>query len=215
MPSNPTHEAAVKRVVRLAAHVPESTWQAGRDWYDAEADWIADQAIARGFSACHANMAFAALSPRTQYGENRKLLIEVMDGAPPRSLRRSWKQAEAALAHGKPPSGPKVRAFACNLNGCMECVTVDVWMARLLDMPQPATVPAYRRIERVFQGAAKRLGVAPRDLQAALWIHTRGVKASDPLGPYRTVEKDLTSRKTSRRMIASKATDAATAAEQE
>jgi len=180
VPSAPGHEAAVKRLVRRAAKLTREEWHVGETWYAQEAAWLHEQADAHGRCRRRTIAAFAALSPRMQYSRNRAALVELLGGQRPAALGRSIAAAEAALRHGRQPSGPKVAAFACNLSGCNECVTVDVWAARVAGFDVPATNRQYETIAAAYRGAARRLGCAPRTLQAALWFHVRGAKPTDP-----------------------------------
>lgn len=79
-------------------------------------------------------------------------------------------------------AGPKVLAFAANLQGDPDPVTVDVWMMRMIGEAgdSPRSAKHYAFIQRCFQGAAGRLGEEPRALQAALWFDIRGDKPTDP-----------------------------------
>ena len=51
----------------------------------------------------------------------------------------------------------------------------DVARAATGDASMTAVSPAlYRRVEAAYVAAARIVGLAPRDLQAAVWVHVRG-----------------------------------------
>lgn len=170
--------------MRRAERVTDADWRLGDEWYDRERAWMADEAEATGHTADGACAAFAAMSPRTQYGRNRTALLDLLHGRPVRGvLPANVPIAQRALIEGPSAcTGPKTSAFASNLCGDLDRVTVDIWMMRVYGSPlqAPTSRSHYARIERAFQGAAGRLDVAPRTLQAALWFHVRGDKPSDP-----------------------------------
>jgi len=173
-------EAAAKRLVRLAARIDAETWRSGELWYPQEARWIRRQAREHGRDERHALAAYAALSPRLQVGPNRRALVAILRGERPRGVfGRSVAAAEAAMSGHGPGNGPKVRAFDCNLAGCPECVTVDVWASKAAGLAAPDTAKRYADTAHAYRLAAGRVGVDPRTLQAAAWIHIRGWKPSD------------------------------------
>lgn len=87
--------------------------------------------------------------------------------------RQAW-----SIAHGADPldvlNGPKVRRFYLNITGDHSVVTVDVWAARAAGVDGKLTGARYLAVERAYQNAARIVGMTPRDLQAAVWVHTRG-----------------------------------------
>lgn len=180
MARSPEHEPAVKRLCRLADHISAETWSDGADWYPHEARWIVRQARRYGAPKGRAIDAFATLSPQVQLVQNRRALVALLRGERPVAiLGPNVRKARHILTTGAAPSGPKVRAFACNLKGCVDCATVDVWAARAIGAIPPTTDARYQRLAEVYQGAAARLGVETRTLQAAVWLHVRGTKPMD------------------------------------
>ena len=76
--------------------------------------------------------------------------------------------------------GPKVRAFFANITGDDSAVTVDVWAARAAEGLSRTDAPSGRRyalIARAYRDVAESLGVPPRHVQAAVWVHVRGSAA--------------------------------------
>jgi hypothetical protein len=161
---------------------------AGLSWY-ATANGTA-RALAAGtdgrVSLEQAAGVIAALSPRMQWGRNVRLAALVVDAhglnlPMPGGVFRRQLDTACAILDGRldGPTGPKVSAFYRAILGDHDAVVVDVWAARAagLDMPDGTTIsPAqYRRIAAAYRSAAAAIGtVSPRDLQAAVWVATRG-----------------------------------------
>ncbi len=82
-----------------------------------------------------------------------------------------------------PLSGPKVSAFADNLNGNLERVTVDVWMQRFY--PGLSNDDIISRVKR----GAKRCGMKPAEYQALIWTKSR-IKAGKKSSSY-NLESEL------------------------
>lgn len=177
----------VSRLTRVWADVSADDRRAGLAWYDrasAAADDIADR---YGLDRSQAAGIIAAMSPRSRWSTNLRAAETIAraaaDGAPsaPRvglgdAVDKAWR-----IAHGEPAGltlgGPKVRAFWRNITGDRDAVTVDVWAARAATGRYDAPVPAGRRYARIaaaYRAAAHAVGVAPRDFQAAVWVHVRG-----------------------------------------
>lgn len=173
-------ENATRRLVRLGRTLSADELAAGDAWYASEADWIGTLADAHGHPRGHAIAAYAALSPRLQLVQNRRALAAMLTGKRPRGVfGRNVASAQRALDHGERPRGPKTRSFACNLDGCSMCVTVDVWASRAIGYPVPQTERQYSAIVGIYRAAARRLGMTPRSLQAAVWLRVRGEKPAD------------------------------------
>ena len=146
----------------------------------------------------------AALSPRCQWSTNvawaGAVVAAAWSGGPvPRVHTKAMRRQAWAIATGADPldvlHGPKVRAFWANIVGDPTAVTVDVWAVRAARGDRP-TVPdgrgrmryaddgrvsvrEYRAYADVYVRAARRLGVTPRECQAAVWVHVRGVRPTD------------------------------------
>jgi hypothetical protein len=173
-----THESTVRRLMRLYREATEAEKAHGLVWYDNEAEWIAALADCHGVSKTHAIAAYAALSPRLRLRQNRRAMIDLLDGFPRNGVfERSMRAATAALIQGSAVlRGPKVTRFACNLGGCRECVTLDVHASDIAgwDRGIIGTKGGYERLERAYKAAARRLGIHPSVLQATLWVKQRG-----------------------------------------
>jgi len=74
------------------------------------------------------------------------------------------------VVRGEVPTGPKVSSFKANLFGDPEPVTVDRWMARAMGWPSDNLTGAqYKFLDYTITQAAKKAGVEPRQMQAAVW----------------------------------------------
>ena len=71
----------------------------------------------------------------------------------------------------QPLSGNKVRAFAANLKGDYEQVTLDVWMCRHYDYPQTLTNKKYAELSAIVRTEAAA-GMQPAEYQAVVWHET-------------------------------------------
>lgn len=181
--------AYIGHITRAYADVSLKDLRAGIAWYDRA------QQTAR---AIHPNVLIgagilAALSPRTDWKHNKLYAERVaryaLDGQeypPPCStydrLDKAWRIAQLsdptandilAILHG-----PKTCRFFRNIIGDENAVTIDVWSKRIAtgwkDASNPLPGHDYDSLEQAYQIAASRLGISPRDLQAALWCHVRG-----------------------------------------
>lgn len=173
-----THEGTVRRLIRLYREATEAEKAHGLVWYENEASWIEALADCHGVTRPHAIAAYAALSPRLRLSQNRRAMVDLLDGFPRNGVfQRSVTAATAALTQGPTVlRGPKVTRFSCNLNGCRQCVTLDVHAADVAgwDRRIVGTKGGYEALERAYQAAARRLNIHPSVLQATLWVKQRG-----------------------------------------
>lgn len=185
-----------------AADAP--TLAAGEAWYPAAhlaAVGIAELCPA-GIGTVRAAAILAALSPRTQWSVNLRwaqdIALAATWGQPcPNVGTRSMRAKAWAIAHGANPDaelrGPKVRRFWRNLCGDLEPVTLDTWAIRPVGW-EPLHLGRkgwYERLERAYQYAAARVGVAPATFQAQVWLALRGAKPTDPAAFRPTHELEL------------------------
>lgn len=181
---NMNTEATTKRLCRIAAKITPSAWRFAEMWYPREGAWCEGAAEAHGYEGYRGCYVFAALSPRMQYGAHRKAMLALLRGETIGGLCRSRNAAIAALHLGKLPSGPKVSNFAKALAGDESAVAVDIWMMRAAGLTSDSpTKREYAHVALATTRAAKRCGVSPRTMQAAVWFQVRGSKPSDPQRP--------------------------------
>jgi len=121
----------------------------------------------------------AALSPRMRWSENlRQAELVCTTGDATHGLPDARMKARAILA-GAPPltilRGKKVRAFYRAICGDKNAVVIDTWILRSFRFHTNKPTPRqYDRLAARIRRRAKRLGVTPRELQAAIWVQIRG-----------------------------------------
>ncbi len=170
----------------------------GADWYSAAHDVARELGAEYGFTTAQAAGVIAALSPRVSWAENvtdaRTLLSwaeDARDGANvphwyvARSMRAFAANVDKAiecLTVSDPLdvlNGPKQRAFYRNITGDDQCVTVDVWATRAATRGNRDTPGRdYADFDAAYRRAARAVGVAPRDFQAAVWLALRSAAST-------------------------------------
>lgn len=174
-----------RRLIRLHAETSAADLAAGIAWYDRAR--AAAEAIAIGDDVTGAAAVIAHLSPRESWSRNvanaAAMLQAAADGAECPRVSTTGQRAKAwAVATGAAAPdvahGPKTYAFWANICGDDARVCVDSWAARAATGDRthigPGSRAEYGRMERAYQRAAKAVGMAPRDLQAAIWTNVRG-----------------------------------------
>lgn len=185
--------ATVDRIMDTWAKRTASDLESGATWYPSH-DAILESMVAMGApSKEHAAVAFAHLSTRTLYAKNLAGALALVSGGREEARRhvfltRNLDAAERALAAEDPwttygPKSPKTRAFALNLLGDEDAVTVDTWAARIA-LPEHidggkvlSRAGVYDAIAHCYRLAAKRAGVSAPTMQATTWITARGGRA--------------------------------------
>lgn len=162
----------------------------GLHWYDRARTVAEDMSTEYGLSVRHCAGVIAALSPRCQWAANvagaRKMIAAATAGDLEPSVNglRDNRAKAWRIANGEDPdtvlSGPKVRAFYANIMGDGEPVTLDVWCARAAEGRSNPNAPKGRRYEclsEAYRRTARARGLAPRDVQAAVWTVYRRTNA--------------------------------------
>ena len=76
-----------------------------------------------------------------------------------------------------PKTAPKTRAFALNLMGNENAVTIDVWMMRAAGIPDNvklASANRYSILSDIITRLAHRNNLTPAQTQAIIWCAVRG-----------------------------------------
>jgi hypothetical protein len=138
----------------------------------------------------------AATSPRKQVSANWRLAMRVYHvykntgclGAGGlhtdnllKGVMKSHRPNVIRALKREPLSGNKVRAFAANLKGNLEEVTIDVWVCRYFgwDDKKPMSLKTYMERAEHIRRLAKLGGRRPAEYQAEIWyeaIHAAGKK---------------------------------------
>jgi len=179
-----------RRLVALHAETSPADLADGLAWYDRAQAAARDMAV--GDDVARAAAVIAHLSPRQTWSQNVAAAARMLQAAEsgddcpavgitdPRCVidqrTKAWLAATGAAAPDA-NHGPKTGAFWANIMGDVDRVCVDSWAARAAtgDATVTNVSPAlYRRVEAAYVAAARIVGLAPRDLQAAVWVHVRG-----------------------------------------
>ena len=130
----------------------------------------------------------AATSPRKQVSTNWRLAMRIYhvwqnrppfwyhhvdyrDGLLQGTLSAHRPNILRALRR-QPLSGNKVRAFAANLKGNLDVVTLDVWMCRHYKYTGTLTDKKYAELSAIVRAEAKACGMLPAEYQAVVWSNT-------------------------------------------
>lgn len=182
-----------------------------KDWYEGATDEII-KFYGKEDGRVFARL-LAALSPQTSPPEN---VVNAMNAfktwkANPNDLDAIGKAAkqisEAGVSSSNIPnlrralvgeelSGPKVTRFLRAIMGDPDAVTPDRWMGRIFGFSeQQIDENAAQFMETWVRIEARKMGVAPREFQAAMWTGVKqeaGLKPTEILEPFRkTIQKNL------------------------
>lgn len=128
----------------------------------------------------------AAFSPREKWSSNMVKAGAFAAGEEVKGLgankRTAQRARDYAMAKQNPLDalgGKKTSAFARNIAGDHNAVTLDVWMARAAGIPQASFSRKYmyERVSDAVASVAREYGVAPATMQALIWIVVRGTSA--------------------------------------
>lgn len=132
---------------------------------------------ARAYSAFATGESFANL----EFGVARSTIL--------RNLERVTKGQEVV--------GQKCAAFARNILGDTNAVTVDRWIWRVFFGIDTGKTRAHAFVVAWITRNAALAGVAPRDYQAALWVGKKleaGVRGDETVAPLRDVIREVLNR---------------------
>lgn len=183
-----TLETVTRRILRTFDSANASTVEAGAQWYP-NAGILASSLATAEVPASHVAAVIAALSPRTDWSRNVAGATALITRGPTAALRlgcmpanvdRGRRAKRDGLAALSPVTGPKIHAFARNIDGDREAVTVDVWACRVADLDELklSRKGAYDAVAHAYRLAARRRGVDPSTMQATTWIVARNGRAS-------------------------------------
>ena len=181
-----THATLVRRILATFDRASKSDVESGARWYDdATALAIALSAHVDG-SLERAAAVVAALSPRTSWARNVAGATALLTVGPTAARRlgcigRNVETAQRAKRDGFAAiNGLKTSAFARNIAGDREAVTVDVWAMRVVGLDENllSRVGAYDAVAHAYRLAARRRGVDPATMQATTWVVARNGRAS-------------------------------------
>jgi len=180
-----SYETIIRRIVRTFDTATRSDVESGARWYD-EAGQLAASLATREVPLENVAAVIAALSPRTSWARNVAGATALLKSGPQAArdlgcIGRNVETARAARRDGLAAiNGPKTSAFARNIMGDREAVTVDVWAMRVADLDENllGRKGAYDMVADAYRAAARRRGVDPATMQATTWIVARNGRAS-------------------------------------
>lgn len=191
----PTHDVMVANILDVYERASKEDLAEGLAWYN-DALRLA-QSLSAGTEYTTEQMVgvIAVISPRLNWdknsiypshivsyhtGGNRE--VETWRESPEKGMSCTYKRRRQAMAilDGDDPMlylGQKTSSFYLNILGDESAVTVDSWAVRVAfndpTLQGNPGGPAYQKIADAYRDAADRVGIAPRDLQAAVWVAFR------------------------------------------
>ncbi len=165
-----------------AAFLDDAAYDAGMNWY-ATVRTMAWE-LAAEYRVDYETVAYviAATSPRTMWSFNVKHARAILAGEemPSGALKANHARGVAVYNYGirHIGNGPKVNAFARNIVGDEDCVTIDMWafLAACGDLPafMLARRGSYEMVSDAYRIAAEKFGISPAQMQAVVWVAIRG-----------------------------------------
>ena len=167
----------------------EALWATGefrKDWYDDAMEEIRaifgpDDELFAGFIAATSPQERVApnidkaIQAYIQFKTGKDFDVKLAESVHPNLERvaNAWNHGDGRIT-GDVLSGQKVRAFLDNILGDPNKVTIDTWMGRVFGFPIESNKQFNQFqidfIEQAITLMAERAGVAPREMQAALWV---------------------------------------------
>lgn len=172
------HQDMVAKIMATYMRATPDQIIAGMRWYE-KANTIARSIAERNnLGMSEACAIIAHLSPRTAWSLNVARAWELAETGTTSGLSRSVANAQAArsgsVTFGK--TAHKTRAFAANIMGDLNEVTVDVWAARVAGVSDAdlSDAKTYGYVATAYMVAARMAGIAPAQMQAVTWVVCRG-----------------------------------------
>ena len=167
-------ETAVETYRNLSRDITVAERESASAWYQSARCHAHGIAIMRDIPFENACAVISAFSPRVQWNRNMVLAWSWCFGAEVKCLGNSKRAAERAARDGiSALKGLKTNAFARNISGDTESVTIDAWMLRPFGL-KSASVRNYRTLADAIRTVAREVGMNPADLQALIWVRLRG-----------------------------------------
>lgn len=191
--STPNTHTMVRNILAVWAEATPAQIEAGAQWYSEARELAVLLSAQSGHDIDTVAAVIAHLSPRTPWASNVAAATSLLTtGEAPGQLRMNVERARAAIASDNPLAtinGPKTQAFAANIIGDDQAVTVDVWAARVAGVHRDklakrkvkggvTTYPVYESVAEAYRIAAAEAGVSPATMQATTWILARNGRAS-------------------------------------
>lgn len=167
-------ETAVETYRTLARDITPDEMQDAKTWYACAKCHAHAIAFTMDIPLENAASIISAFSPRVKWNRNMTLAWQFATGQNVRCLTLSKRNAEKAKTMGFAAlNGMKTNAFARNISGDLNAVTIDAWMLRPFGLKE-ANKTNYRTLAEAVRVVAAEVGMTPADLQALIWVRLRG-----------------------------------------
>ena len=160
---------------------PPATLVAGGNWYSEGQSMCRELALEHGITLEQAATVLAAFSPMTPWDRNVFLATEFINGRKVATLGNNIRMAERGIVGGIDTlKGQKTNAFARNLSGDLDAVTIDTWMIKAAGIVrEPGKKKGinkceYNTLALALTNVARDNQIAPAVMQAIIWIQIRG-----------------------------------------
>ena len=180
---NTTFDETVERILSVYDRATDSQLEEGMQWYPLNGAWVVETAHATGYSIDTVAAVAAHLSPRIDWNILvPRISLFLANGADKGLLKANVKLAKDAIVASDPLStvkGKKTKAFAANLLGDLDAVTVDIWALRValpgkVKGTEPSLAGVHAALCDAYREAASRRGITPPSMQAVTWVVIRG-----------------------------------------
>lgn len=174
------HDEALARIATIAPS--HNAWDEGMAWYQRANQFCRDLGEIVSQPWDRLTWALAALSPLNSWRLNRIDLVDMVTTGDCGALGPNRVKAQRLLegeGYESVLGGNKVLAFGHNVTHPEDstAVTIDGHMVKALALPNHKyieRVGVYDTIVRAMTEVADAFGVLPHQLQAAMWVETRG-----------------------------------------
>jgi hypothetical protein len=167
----------VSNYLALAMKATPADFVAAATWYQDAQEVAEDVAENLNVSLEIGASIVAAFSPRERWASNVAKALAFSMGKPVIGLSNNYNMAKASLELGFDAlKGQKTNAFARNIAGDQDAVTIDVWMIRAagMDASKGVNKSEYNMLSDCVRTVAKSFGLKPSVMQALIWIIARG-----------------------------------------
>ena len=170
-------DQATSMIHRRIEYLTSEAWNEGLTWYEKANVWC--RSLAYDWEPVA--WALAVLSPQNRWSRNKDDLVALMRTGTCTTITRFADRAIRILAGEDPElvaGGRKVRSFARNIaypHNSLD-VTIDSHMGRVLGLDNIRYLEragTYDALAQAVRTVAPDHGVAPHQLQAALWVEAR------------------------------------------
>lgn len=180
--TNYDYRQMTSNMLRFYRAAPQEAVEAGGAWYPQALEKCEQLSEQYGISVPHVAVALSHLSPRQKWQANQDLTDYLLAGKerPVWGLTVTWENAQRSLEFDNPLDSFsrrafKTRDFAKAVLGDKQVVVVDTWMARAAGVPENfiRSILGYNAVADACRRGARRVGLAPRELQAIIWCSVR------------------------------------------